>query len=42
MKVTPIAEKTLRSLPPQTSQTVRLSSLKAWWMSKALSHSVQR
>jgi hypothetical protein len=42
LKVTPMLLNTLRSLPPQMSQTLSESSVNAWWMSKALSHSVQR
>jgi len=42
LKVTPMVLKSLRRRPPHTSQTVSASSVKAWWMSKALSHSVQR
>jgi hypothetical protein len=42
LKVTPTGLKTLRSLPPQTGHSVSVSSVKACWMSKALSHSVQR
>jgi hypothetical protein len=42
LKVTPIVLKSFRSRPPQTSQTASASSVNAWWMSKALSHSVQR
>jgi len=42
LNVTPTAEKTLRSFPPQFGQTVSESSVKAWWMSNAVSHSVQR
>jgi hypothetical protein len=42
LKVTPIEEKTLRSLPAQLGHWVKEFSEKAWWMSKAVSHSVQR
>jgi hypothetical protein len=35
---TPIGEKTLRRVLPQTSQTVKVSSVKAWTISKALPH----
>jgi hypothetical protein len=42
LKVTPTALNTLRKTPPHTGQTVSESSVKAWWMSKALLHSVQR
>jgi hypothetical protein len=40
LKLTPMAVKTLRSLPPQFGQTVSESSVKACWMSKAVPHSV--
>jgi hypothetical protein len=42
LNVTPMVLKSLRSLPPHTSHVVSASSVNAWWMSKALSHSVQR
>jgi len=42
LKVTPTGLNTLRRGPPQTSQTVRLSSLNDWTTSKAFSHWVQR
>jgi hypothetical protein len=42
VKLTPTALNSLRSLPPQFGQTVRLSSVNSWWMSKAVSHTVQR
>jgi len=42
LKVTPTGLNTLRSLPWQTGQTVSVSSVNDWTMSKALSHSVQR
>jgi hypothetical protein len=42
LKVTPTGLKTLRSLPWQTGQTVRVSSVNDCTMSNALSHSVQR
>jgi hypothetical protein len=42
VKLTPIDEYTLRSLPPQAGHSVRVLSVKACWMSKAVSHSVQR
>jgi hypothetical protein len=42
LKVTPMVLKSFRSLPPQTSHVLSASSVNAWWMSKALPHSVQR
>jgi uncharacterized protein YneF (UPF0154 family) len=42
VKLTPIAEKTLRSFPSQVGQTVSELSVNDCWMSKAVSHSVQR
>jgi hypothetical protein len=42
VNVTPMGENTLRSTPLQVGHTVRESSVKAWWMSKAVPHSVQR
>jgi len=42
LKVTPTGLKTLRSAPPQTGHTVRLSSLNDCTMSKAWSQWVQR
>jgi len=40
--VTPTALKSLRSAPWQLGHSVRLSSVKDCWMSKAWPHSVQR
>jgi hypothetical protein len=40
--VTPTGENTLRSVPAQLGHTVRVSSVKAWWMSNAWLHWVQR
>jgi hypothetical protein len=42
LKVTPMDENTLRSRPSQLGQSVSVASVKAWWMSKADSHCVQR
>jgi len=42
LKVTPMVLKSFRRRPPHASQVVSASSVKAWWMSKALPHSVQR
>jgi hypothetical protein len=42
LKVTPMVLNTLRSRPPQASQIVSESSVNDCWMSKALSHTVQR
>jgi hypothetical protein len=41
LKTTPTAEKTLRSRPPQTGQSVRAASLKDWTASNGSPHSVQ-
>jgi hypothetical protein len=42
LKTTPTAEKTLRSVPPHSGQTLRASSVKDCWTSNAWPQSAQR